>query len=113
MKLDKFNNMLYGCFIGNFEPSAYKTESCEVSYKIHKKGEKWDKHFHSKVTEINLLIRGKMIMNDITLNTGDIFTMYPYEVAIPQFLEDCEIICVKVPGIAKDKICFEILNDKK
>lgn len=113
MNICKFSDMLYGCFIGNFEPTAFKTESCEVSYKIHKKGEIWDKHFHTKATEINLLISGQMIMNDTHLFSGDIFTMLPYEVAIPQFLEDCEIICVKIPGICKDKICFEVINDKK
>ena len=34
-------------------------------------------------------------------------TIYPYEIANPEFLEDCEVLCVKTPGIAKDKIVVE------
>ena len=34
-----------------------------MSYKIHPKNEKWDTHYHHTVTEINLIIRGKMIIH--------------------------------------------------
>lgn len=57
-----------------------------------------------KVIEINLLIRGKMIMQDKFLNEGDIFILYPYEIANPVFITDCEIVCVKIPGIRNDKV---------
>lgn len=103
MKIDKIDDMIGGWFIGNF-PCAYTTDSMEVSYKKHLKNEKWDVHYHEKVTEINLLVRGKMKMQGKELNSGDIFTLNPYEVADPEFLEDCEIVCVKIPGIRNDKI---------
>ena len=54
-------------------------------------------------TEINYMIRGKMTIGDETLITGDIFTIYPGEVSDPVFLEDCEIIVVKVPSAKEDK----------
>lgn len=109
MKIFNFLTMTGGWFIGNFTPTAYKTDNFEVSYKIHPKGEKWDLHYHEKVTEINLLIKGKMIMQGKELNDNDIFIVEPYEVADPEFLEDCFIVCVKTPGIAKDKICLKKL----
>jgi len=103
MKLDKLERMIGGWFVGNFD-CAYKTDLVEVSYKVHPKGEQWDIHYHEHVTEINLLVRGKMLLHKKELVPGDIFTLSPYEVAEPEFLEDCEIVCVKLPGIRNDKI---------
>lgn len=103
MKLDRIENMIGGWFVGNFEPTAHKTDKFEVSFKIHKKDEIWDTHYHTEVTEINYMVRGKMILQNKELVSGDIFTLYPYEIADPIFLEDCEIICVKVPSV-NDKI---------
>jgi mannose-6-phosphate isomerase-like protein (cupin superfamily) len=109
MKIFDFSKMKGGWFIGNFEPTAFKTENFEVSYKIHPKGEKWDLHYHEQVTEINLLTKGTMIMQGKHLKEGDIFIVQPFEIADPEFLEDCHIVCVKTPGIARDKICLKKL----
>ena len=74
-----------GWFIGDFEPTAYKTKDFEVSYKTHVKDEKWDHHYHTIVTEINLIISGEMILQGKTLKENDIFILEPYEIADPQF----------------------------
>lgn len=103
MKIDKIKDMVGGWFVGNFEPSSYKTDQFEVSYKLHPKGQIWETHYHTIVTEINYVIRGKMILQGLELNQGDIFTLYPFEIANPIFLEDTEIICVKVPS-SNDKV---------
>lgn len=95
--------MTSGWFIGNFDPTALKTKEFEVCYKVHLKGEKWDTHYHAQATEINYLISGKMRIQETELNTGDIFTIYPFEVADPEFLEDCELIVVKTPSVKGDK----------
>jgi hypothetical protein len=107
MKVNRIENMKGGWFVGNFEPTAYKTSKFEVSYKVHPKGEKWDFHYHTKVTEINHLIRGEMTLQNRLLTSGDIFTLEPFEIADPEFLTDCEIICVKTPS-ANDKISFKV-----
>lgn len=107
MKIDRIEDMIGGWFVGDFEPTAYKTKDFEVSYKYHPKGEKWDNHYHKQATEINYLIRGKMNLSGTELNEGDIFTIYPNEVAIPEFLEDCELIVVKTPSIKGDKYIVE------
>ena len=62
-----------------------------------------DTHYHEFLTEINLLVRGKMIIQDKEINEGDIFILEPKEIADPIFLEDCEIVCVKIPRITGDK----------
>lgn len=95
--------MKEGWFIGDFEPSAHRTSSFEVCYKLHKKNEVWPIHYHKIAIEINYLMKGKMIIKDIELNAGDIFTIYPCEIVDPVFLEDCELIVVKIPSIVDDK----------
>jgi quercetin dioxygenase-like cupin family protein len=103
MQIRSLSEMEKGWFIGNFDPSAYKTKNFEVSYRIHPKGEKWPHHFHKIGTEINLLISGRMTMQGKELKGGDIFILEPYEIADPEFLEDCQVVCVKVPSIEGDK----------
>lgn len=104
MKIDRIENYTRGWFIGDFENTAFKTDACEVSYRKHPAGEIWDLHYQEKITEINLLVNGEMILQGTKLIAGDIFTLYPYEIADPIFLTDCYVICVKVPGIRNDKV---------
>lgn len=92
-----------GWFIGSFEPTSFKTSDCEVCYKIHKAGEIWDKHYHAIAIEINYLIKGTMYINETLLQSGEIFILYPNEVAEPMFITDCELIIVKIPSIIGDK----------
>ena len=103
MKVYDSKEMVRGWFLGNFEPSVYKTEDFEVGLLIHKEGEQWPTHYHKISTEINYLICGKMLLQGQELNSGDIFVIEPYEIADPIFLEDCQIICVKVPSSPSDK----------
>jgi quercetin dioxygenase-like cupin family protein len=107
MKVDKINRMMRGWFIGNFEPSLYKTDQFEVGYLTHKKDEVWKAHYHALSTEYNYLIRGKMIIQGVELNAGDLFVFEPGEIANPVFLEDCELIVVKTPSIPSDKYNVE------
>ena len=44
-----------------------------------------------------------MKLSGTTLEEGDIFTLHPGEVAVPEFLTDCELVVVKTPSIKGDK----------
>jgi quercetin dioxygenase-like cupin family protein len=103
MEIYRIEDMKGGWFIGNFEPSVFKTELFEVCYKFHEKGEKWDTHYHKIGTEINYLVKGKMIIQNKELSEGDIFILRPYEIADPIFLEDCTVLIVKTPSSTQDK----------
>ena len=92
-----------GWFIGDFEPSLLKTQDLEVSIKKHPKGENWDTHFHKLATEYNYLVSGKMSINGIEIKAGEIFIINPYYAVEPNFIEDCEIVCIKIPGVTEDK----------
>jgi hypothetical protein len=103
MDILKMKDMKGGWFIGNFEPTAFKTEEFEVCYKQHTKGEQWDTHYHKEGTEINYLVDGKMIIQNKQLNKGDIFILHPFEIADPIFLEDCTVLIIKTPSKPGDK----------
>lgn len=103
MIVSNLKNMFRGWFVGNFEPSIYKTDQFEVGVLFHPKGEKWPKHFHKKAVEINVLISGKMVLNGEKLTPGNIFLIEKNEIVEPEFLEDCTIVCVKSPSIPGDK----------
>jgi quercetin dioxygenase-like cupin family protein len=103
MQVKRIEDMVGGWFVGNFDPSVLRTHDFEVGYKFHPKGEKWDVHYHKRSVEITYLIRGKMMIQGRELTSGDIFTIFPYEVANPVFLEDCEVVIIKTPSVVGDK----------
>ena len=103
MDILKIEDMKGGWFVGDFEPTAYKTKEFEVGVKTHPKGEVWDTHYHKLATEINYLIQGRMTIQDTDLNSGDIFILHPHEITNPIFLEDCTIITIKTISSIGDK----------
>ncbi len=104
IKKYNLNEMFRGWFIGNFEPSVFKSSCIEVGYLFHKKGEIWNVHYHNNLIEVNLLVKGKMILNNMEINENEIFVINQKEIACPIFLEDCNIVCIKIPNIVGDKI---------
>ena len=47
-----------------------------------------------------------MIIKNTKVRQGEIFILEPKEIA-DQFLEECKIICVKIPNITGDKIILD------
>ena len=104
MNVYKIEDFFRGWFIGDFDPSVYKTELFEVGILDHKKGEVWAAHYHEHSIEMTYLISGKMILQGKELVAGDIFVLQQFEVADPEFLEDCKLVVIKTPSIPGDKI---------
>lgn len=92
-----------GWFIGDFEPSILKTKDFEVSIKTHLQDEQWPHHYHKEATEFNYVFSGKVKIEDVVYEAGDIFVIYPEYIVRPEFLEDCTILCVKTPSKIGDK----------
>lgn len=107
MEIIDGNKMKGGWFIGDFEPSVLKTKEFEVCYKKHHQHEKWPIHIHKITTEINFLMTGSMLIAGRKVSANQIFIIHPGEIADPVFLEDCELIVVKIPSIPKDKHTVE------
>lgn len=108
MNVTKLKDYTRGWLIGDFEPSILKTKDFEVGVLTHKKGENWAAHYHKESIEYNVLVSGKMIIQGKELNTGDVFVFEKNEIADPVFLEDCIVVCVKVPSIPSDKYKVEV-----
>jgi hypothetical protein len=95
--------MIGGWFIGNFVPTSLKIEGFEVGLKRHTKDEYIEPHFHKIATEYNLVVKGKVVVQGKLYEANDIFVLEPNDVADPVFLEDSDIVVVKVPSIIGDK----------
>jgi len=106
MRITKLTDYVRGWFIGNFSPTVLNTKDFEVGVLTHLKDEKWPAHYHKESVEYNVLVTGKMIVHGKELNSGDVFVFEKGEIADPIFLEDCTVVCVKVPSIPSDK--FEV-----
>jgi hypothetical protein len=104
MIVKRIENSIGGWYVGDFENAAYRTKGTELSFKTHKKGEIWDWHYHQHLDEINLIISGSMTIQGQRLYAGDIFILEPMEIADPEFLEDCQIVCLKLPNMTNDKV---------
>ena len=95
--------MVKGWFVGNFEPTAFRTNACEVGIKNYLKGDKETSHHHKIATEITVIQSGKVRMNDHIYEAGDIIVIHPNNATDFEALENTVTVVVKVPGANNDK----------
>lgn len=103
MRVEKLERMVKGWFVGNFKPSLYKTNDCEVAVKSYVKGDYEKKHFHKIATEITVVIKGRVKMFNQEFMEGDVIVVEPGEATDFEALEDCMNVVVKLPGANNDK----------
>ena len=99
--LDSFHR---GWIIGDFEPSLIRTEAFEICCTHHQKGEVAEPHFHSMSEEINIVTSGRLQVNGKVLTKGEIFVYKAFEVCDVTFLEDTELLVVRIPSAPNDKV---------
>jgi dTDP-glucose pyrophosphorylase len=92
-----------GWLVGDFKPSIENNKIVEFGYLSHKKNSLWDYHYHKESIEINILVKGAMKINNIEYIKNDLFIIDKNVISCPLFLDDCEIICIKLPSSPKDK----------
>ncbi|SEF67336.1 Cupin domain protein [Butyrivibrio sp. Su6] len=107
MKVEKLDDMTKGWFIGNFEPSLYKTNDVEVAVKNYKAGDYEDKHYHKIATEFTLVTKGKVKMFDTEFSEGDIIVVEPGDATDFTAITDAQNVVVKIPGANNDKYLTE------
>lgn len=110
MTCAKLNDMINGWFIGNFDPSLYKTNDCEVAVKSYKKGDKEDAHYHKIATEFTVIVSGRVKMFDREFVAGDIVVVHPGESTSFEAIEDSINVVVKMPGANNDKYLLEVVR---
>lgn len=107
MKTAKLSNMTRGWFVGNFEPTAYKTNECEVAVKRYGAGDKESAHYHKIATEVTVIISGDVRMNGVDYHSGDIIIEEPGDITDFEALSDTINVVVKCPGVSDDKYSME------
>ena len=103
MKYDHLDNMIKGWFVGALSPSVHSSEQFEVGVKHYSKGEFEGAHYHKVATEITVIVKGQVRMQNKIWKEGDILTIEPNEVTSFEALEDSTTVVVKVPGTLDDK----------
>jgi quercetin dioxygenase-like cupin family protein len=103
MKTEKLDNMIKGWFVGNFEPSLYKTNNVEVAIKRYKAGNYEEAHCHKIATEITVIISGEVEMGGNRYRNGDIVIIEPNEMVDFLAINDSVTAVVKIPGANNDK----------
>jgi quercetin dioxygenase-like cupin family protein len=103
MKSRRLDDMKGGWFVGNFEPSLYKTNDVEVSVKRYKAGDYEQWHYHKIATEITVVISGRIEMNGQVYEKDDIVTIEPGEGTDFRALAESVNVVVKMPGANDDK----------
>lgn len=110
MKTARLEDMIKGWFVGNFQPTLYKTNDVEVAVKDYRAGDHEGSHYHKIATELTVIINGRVCMNGVEYTEGDIIIMEPGDVTDFEALTDAVNVVVKIPGANNDKY---ILEDKK
>jgi hypothetical protein len=98
--LEKFSK---GWFIGDFEPSLFKTSDFEVSVKRYNKGDEEDSHHHKIATEWTAIIEGSVQMNDQVFHKNHIIEVPPGTSVKFKALENVVTVVVKIPSVKGDK----------
>ena len=106
IQFHKLSDMTRGWFIGDFEPSILKRKDIEIAVMDHKKGELSLSHVHRVATEYNVLLSGKLLINNIIIEPNTIFVIPNNLLTRAVFLEDCRVLCIKTPSLPTDKYCY-------
>lgn len=92
-----------GWFVGGFEKAVHKTTDVEAAFQTNYKGEISEPHYHKIATEINLITRGRVLINGEEYTAGQGVVFYPGDVAECKYLEDTDTMVIKTPGPLNDK----------
>ena len=99
----RIEEMVKGWFVGDFEPSLYKTNQVEVGIKEYQAGEYEEWHYHEVATEMTAIISGKVEMNGTRYVKGDVIVVRPGEGTDFRAITETVNVVVKIPGLKDDK----------
>lgn len=103
MKTEKLKNMSKGWFVGNFIPTLYKTDTCEVAVKEYRAGDCEEMHYHKVATEITVVVSGRVMMFGQEFSAGDIVYLEPNDATDFKAITNAVTTVVKMPCVKGDK----------
>lgn len=101
------DEMVRGWFVGDFEPTAYRTSEVEVAIKHYLAGDAEDRHVHKVATELTAVVSGSVRMDGRELHAGEILRLDPGEPCDFLALTDATVVAVKLPAVPGDKYIVE------
>ena len=107
MRVDRLAEMKRGWFVGNFEPTAYRTDDVEIAVKHYAAGDSEARHVHRVATELTAVVAGRVRMDGRELEAGELVTLEPGEPSDFQALTDAVVVAVKLPAVPGDKHLVE------
>ena len=107
MRTARLSDMKRGWFIGDFTPSLYKTDACEVAVKKYIAGEHEAKHYHLAAEEYTVIISGEVKMFGNVYKAGDIIICERGDATDFTAITDTVNVVVKIPGAKNDKYVME------
>jgi len=103
MKVSKLSDAgARGWFIGDFPEAVLRTKDFEVCYQINQRGHA-KSHVHNEITEVTLVVSGRVLTNGNVYNPGDIYILEPGDISQTEYLEETSVVTIKTPSIPKDK----------
>lgn len=103
MRHERLEAMDRGWFVGDFAPTAFQTDACEVAIKHYAKGAHEAAHVHRLATEITAIVTGSVRMMGREWSAGDILVIEPGETTDFLALTDTVTVVVKSPSAPQDK----------
>jgi quercetin dioxygenase-like cupin family protein len=103
MKKLNYNDMVRGWFVGNFEPSALKTDLCEVAVQKYKAGDYEQRHCHKIADEVTYILSGTVRMNGVNYEGDDILLIEKGTSTDFESITDSITVVVKMPCAKGDK----------
>jgi hypothetical protein len=91
-----------GWFIGDFERAVVRTDQFEVNWQTNARGHGIN-HYHKVITEVQLVTRGRMLVNGTIFGPGDICMLEPGDISQIDYLEEVDTVCIKFPSVPNDK----------
>ena len=89
------DNMIQGWFVGDFTPSAFKTDKCEIAIKKYLEGDIEPLHKHINADEIVCVLQGKVQIQDIEFKPSEISYVKVNEPTNLIALEDSVCLFIK------------------
>ncbi len=91
-----------GWFIGNFPEAVLKTKDFEVCYQTNQRRQT-ESHIHNEITEVTLVVSGRVLTNGKIYTSGDIYVLEPGDISQTEYLEETTVVTIKTPSIPTDK----------
>lgn len=91
-----------GWFIGDFDDAVHRTKDFEICYQKNPRGQTAS-HIHKIAHEITLVISGRQICNGQMFGAGEICVLEPGDISQIEYLEETEVVTIKVPSAPLDK----------